>query len=84
VARVVTINAAADRYFAIAIGTGEIHAQTDLVDARIKAIAQRAIKRIESLFAPTLCKRVGEIHETNLKRVNKKTKNTQGEEMSPS
>ena len=80
-ARVVTINTAAHRDFAVTVGTGKIQPQADLVDARVEPFTQYTVKRVKSFAAPANCQRVGKIHELNTQRVNKKAENTQGDEL---
>ena len=78
---VVTIDTAADGHFAVAVGTGEIQPQADLVDARVETVTQHSIKRVVALTAPALFKGLRKIHGPNRDRVNKKPKNTQGDEI---
>ena len=54
VTRVIAVNAAADRDFAVAIGTGEIEAQADFVDARAENFPERGVVGVKTLAAPAI------------------------------
>src|ERR671931_366529 len=51
---IVTVDAAADGDFAVAIGTCEIHAQAYLVDARGERVFEHAVIRVEALAVPAI------------------------------
>src|SRR5512135_680353 len=54
VARVVAIDTTADRDRTVAVGTGKVESQTDLIDPCVKNLAKRAVEGVVSLAAPML------------------------------
>src|SRR5262249_53973974 len=68
VARVVAVDAAAHGDAAVAVGTGEIHADADLVNARVKSILERPVERVVALAAPAAGEMRWKVHGAEVKK----------------
>ena len=76
-ARVVAINTA-DRDFAVAVWTGKVQPQANLVEPRREYFFESAVEGMVALPAPEFIQMWWKIHHSGKKRVNKKLLNSQG------